>query len=260
MVTIALNKPGAFSHKIEFPSSWDELSTSEMELVSVEVMAQRQNQAINKAYIFTGLIEKRAAEQKIKLPADWKSNLNYEQAASAGFDAIDFIFSSNTRTINPYPALKSGKFKTFNGPDDDFNSMTCGEFEDSQFMFFQFNQTSDISHIAKLTSILWREKGKSYEAKDDKRVEFFKKLPVEQLFSILIWYSGCLDRLGLFFPNVFKKDSNGSPDPNAFTNCIHYGAGPKNGTRENIRKMLLKEFLYDMELEAKTMKEHAESK
>ena len=41
------------------------------------------------------------------------------------------------------------------------------------------------------------------------------------------------------------------PDIMAFTNCIHAGAGPKNGTRQQIRLLKLSEFMYDMEQEAK---------
>lgn len=258
MVTIALNKPGRFSHKIDFPSKWDELTTEEMELVSVEILAARENGFVKKAYIFTGLIEIRARMQGIKLPADWKSNLNYEDAASAGFDAIEFLFDSNNRSINPYPTLKVHfKSLTLTGPADDFNTLTCGEYEDAEFYFMQFANSADTQHILGLISVMWRPAGTEYNADlTQKTLKKLSKLPIQQQFSIFIWYNGCRSRLAKLFPLVFGAPSaNGSPDPAAFTKCIHAGAGDRNGTRDMIRKMKLKEFLFDMQLQAEQVEE-----
>ena len=55
--------------------------------------------------------------------------------------------------------------------------------------------------------------------------------------------------------NAFEGEGTEEPDPMVFTKCIHAGAGPKNGTRDQVRMLNLKEYFFDMELEAIKAKE-----
>ena len=75
---------------------------------------------------------------------------------------------------------------------------------------------------------------------------------MQGLHLVYLWYAGCRSRLPKLFPNVFDAPDGepGRDDMMAITTLIHYGAGVKNGTRDQIRKTLLKEFLYECELAA----------
>ena len=112
-----------------------------------------------------------------------------------------------------------------------------------------------------LAAILYRPRsGKTripYQDYQAERIKpLFKKLPHHQLLLIHTWYCGCRANLPKYFPNVFdSKTSSKNIDLSAFTKCIHAGAGPRNGTRPQIRETLLKEFLLDMDLQAKAAAE-----
>lgn len=259
MQTIALNKPGAFSHKIEMPNTWDELTVQELEMLARAQLAAGEDQSQGKAIVFCHLVESRAAKQGIALPADWKTQLNYEDAATAGFDYLKFLYDQNTLTINPYKELTVAG-KRMIGPADDFNEILCGEMEDCEVFFFLFNNEPSLSLLAKIAAILWRPRNAKYVAKaSEKRQKDFEKLPAEKLFVIYMWYTGCRNKLPLIFPEVYNGEGTGELDITAFTKCIHAGAGPKNGTRENIRSMPAKEFLFDMNLEAQHAQEQKEA-
>lgn len=251
MQSISLNKPGAFSYKIDFPENWNELTTAELELVAKAQLAHAENEGVSKAVVFTSIIDHRATAIGIKLPADWKQNLNYDEAAAQGFDAIAFLYISNFRTVNPYPTLLLGKKRVI-GPEDDFNEITCGEMEDCEVSFLRMQTEPSLELLAKIAAVLWRPRNAKYKSKtSDQRLHLFKKLPEAVLFSIYIWYTGCRNRLPLYFPEVYAGgETADEPDLLSFTKCIHAGAGVKNGTRENIRSISAKEFLFDMNLEA----------
>ena len=256
MQTIALNKPGAFSYNILFPAAWDELTKEELEAVALAQLGVYETEYMSKAIVFISLLSIRANAQAVTLPGGWKENLNIEDAATQGFDSIDFLYTDNTRTINPYPELIVGK-KRMIGPADDFNEILCGEMEDCEVFFTQFSEAPDLQLLASIAAVLWRPRNAPYQTKaSESRKEIFKSLLPEQLFSIYIWYTGCRNQLPKIFPLVYGGgESTGEADPASFTKCIHAGAGPKNGTRNNIRIMPAKEFLFDMQLEA----EHAEA-
>lgn len=255
MFTLCLNSPYAFSCELDFPSTWNELSTAEMEMVCMEQLEERESGHVKQALILTQIVELRAKAEGITLPRDWKSRLNFEDAATQGFDAIQFLFKEkgNDRTINPYKRLVVAG-KTLMGPADDFNSITCGEMEDCETILYYISKEPSVKNLASLAAILWRPRFAPYKAEaSEKRAPGFEKLPVEKLLCILAWYTGCNNVLPKYFPDVYSSSKADTTDEGydpAFTKCIHAGAGPKNGTRDEIRKMLAKEFLFDMQLEA----------
>ena len=85
---------------------------------------------------------------------------------------------------------------------------------------------------------------------------YFLKLSPFVLHSIYTWYTGCRNQIPKYFPVPFEGNTTGGePDPAAFTKCIHAGAGPKNGSRDQIRVTGIKEFFFDMNLEAQKAKD-----
>ena len=239
------------------PASWNDLTTAELTLISKQLLTKYEVPAEARFHILTGIITMRAALQKIKLPGNWLINLNLDDAAIASYNALDYIFTKIELTTNHYPTLKAGKI-TLQGPNDSFNNITCGEFEDAEIFFIKFRQNNNFSDLQMLTALLWRPPDvphKDYDA-ESAVTYHITKIPAHILYINYLWYTGCRNALPLLFPQLFAGGSPvPEPDLTAFTKCIHAGAGPENGTREQIRSMLLKEFAFDMELRITRHKE-----
>lgn len=223
-----------------------------------------------RAAILTGIINIRSRINKVKLPKKLLQQLDAEDAVINGYPLLDFLFDQNNLTEQPFPKITLPLFKwhgpvTTIGPKSDFDNITCGEYEDAEIFFLKFKQDPTPESLAHLAAILWRPAGRSYisflnnkriEYNADKMVPRFMKLPPWQLYTIFCWYAGCRAMLPKIFPLSFKGGgSSAAPDYMAFTKCIHAGAGTKNGSRDQIRMMPLKEFFFDMELEIKKAEE-----
>lgn len=233
-------------------------------MIATQQLAEHSSPWAMKAQLLTRLIEMRAAKHNINLPSHWKSILNYDDAATAGFDAINFLYSEHDRTINPYPVLQIGSHRLY-GPADNFNTILCGEMENCEIWFYKFQEETESDYLAQIAAVLWRPKDfwrkkvvPFSEIRAERMLPVLKKLPVEKLLAIYIWYSGCRNQLPKYFPYVYFKGGTESGEPKddlAFTKCIHAGAGPKNGTRPEVRLTPAKEFLFEMDLQAKEVEE-----
>lgn len=149
----------------------------------------------------------------------------------------------------------------YNGREDDFDNLTCGEFEDADIYFNEFTQTRKVEALLSFMAVLYRKDNLPYmvintstgklETTDlTKAVDNFSRVDPWKLYATYIWFFGCKSQLPEYFPTVFAGGDDSKPkDPHAFTKCI-IGAGPKNGSRDQIRVTLLKEFFMDMEIEA----------
>lgn len=257
---------------LPFPSTWNELTTPELEAVAT-ALTSTANEWENKISLFIKLVELRATSFNIKLPYAWPTNLNPEDIAIAGIDAINFLFSTNERSINPYPKLKLpgifGARSTFYGPANDFNDITCAELEDAEHLIDEFSKTKQIATLASLAAIFWRlpinnnvlqrrqNRFPYDEVISQHYHSHFLHLPVQKLMACYIYIIGSRNNLPKYFPGPYgtPEQGEGKADPTSFTKTIHAGAGVKNGTRENIRKMLAKEFLFDLQQEFDNAKE-----
>lgn len=270
MITIKLFKADEFNFNLDIPSQWNELEPAEILFIARSFLESSQPLEL-KAQLLVFLIESRAALLKIKLPKKWKAQLDPEQFFLNGSELLNFIFDGNDLTNCPEQEIElqgtRGKYKTF-APENGFAGLTSGEMEDADAYYTLFVAEKKVEHLAMLAAILWRLKGIPYQIIVDSKfttypaqkwAPMFEKLEPHRLYSIYIWYTGCKSQLPKMFPVLHEPsvDSKqaGAPDPMSFTKCIHAGAGAKNGTREHIRLMPAREFLYDMELEAVKAKE-----
>lgn len=263
MTEINLYQPGKINTTISFPTEWNELLLPELDIISQSLLQNFKLPSAAKALVFLKILQSRCKLKNIG------KRIDAEDATINGLPLIDFIYNKNTLTKQPYPVLKTSKFPyiKFYGPDDDFNSLTCGEFEDAEIFYNEFKQDPSAKPLAQLASLLYRPKNTKYcrthpvkgfiQYNAEKAVPHFIKLAPWKLYTIFLWYAGCREQLPLYFPNAFggSTDNNADADFLAFTKCIHAGAGPKNGTRNDIRQTLLKEFLMEMELETIKAKE-----
>lgn len=288
MVTVELFQPGKVNMQLQLPSTWNELLLLELHLIAKSLLSPDETNL--RAQLLDGFLKIRSKEQKTKLPKKLMGRINEEDAVINGFPMFDFIFDENTLTEQPYNRIKLNRLMgcTVYGPQSAFDNITCGEYEDAQIFYIQFKQDHNPEHLARLMSILWRpaftlplrgsrrglrvpymtldKKTGKYKAYDsDKLMKRFLQLPAWQLYTAFTWYTGCLNHLTSVFYEIYDKAPSSSPPPAggeseaadllAFTKCIHAGAGPKNGTRDQIRVMLLKEFLMDVQLETIKAKE-----
>ncbi len=269
MIDIELYQPGTGKQKISFPQDWNELTTAEVEAVAKNILDDSiKDNNHGKAALFTDILKLRSGRPNIG------EKLDPEDAASNGLPLLAFIFNSNNLTKQPYPLLKVPnrmvpcKPLKMQGPENDFDSLTCGEFEDCEIFYNQFKQETDPIYLIHLAAALYRPDGVpyiSYHAENDTCVKydaerlypFFKRLKPWVLYSIFLWYSGCREQLPGYFPTCFGGGGSASTEPDfmIFTNCIHAGAGPKNGQRDQIRRTLLKEFFYDVHLDNEKQQE-----
>ncbi len=258
---------GAVDVTINIPSSWNELSKEELLFICKKLIEMEETGYSGKVEIFLFIISHNAGLQKVKLVKNWQQNLSGEDVAVNGLDTINWILETADLTKQLIPSiplsspLQNWRGVRGEGPQSSFDDITCGEFEDTEVFFNKYNQTKDNKDMAMLTAILWRVSSGAKRApyfgyNTEKYVPAVSALPAEILLANYIWYIGCRQLLPKLFPGVFSSSSSGA-DMAAFTKCIHAGAGPKNGTRDQIRKTLLKEFFLDMELEAQKIKDES---
>lgn len=257
MLFLTLHYPGQFEVQVSFPETWDELTTEELLEVCRLQLQQYPTPGAGRIAIFSALLNIRARVHTT-LPLNFVQQVSMDDMAGTGYHLVDFLFTGNTRTIQPLPTLTTGKTELV-GPADAFNNLTCGEFEDCEIFFNRFIANPSHETLASMAAILYRPKGKyitldtsgqpvRYDYKT--MLPHFMAMPQHFLYSIFTWYSGCKAQLPLLFPTMYEGGGDGEPDAAVFTKCIHAGAGPKNGSRKDIRLMLLKEFYFDCEQEA----------
>jgi len=274
LTTINLYQPAFIDKEIEFPTTWNELETPELIAIAEVMLSELQEQNTAKSVLLLELLKYRASLQKI--PIEVIQQLDPEDLATDGMQLTEFIYSSNGLTKQPYPQLKikKSRFQTAQkllGLENDFDNMTAGEFENTEIAFLQFQQTPDIKFLATIAAIIFRpdnEEFITYNATNDKYITYdfqkmekhFLKQPPTILFTVFMWYLGCRSMLPLYFPTLHEGgDSSNKTDLLIFTKCIHSAAGAKNGTRDQVRRTLLKALFFEMEQEAIKAKEIRES-
>ncbi len=275
MIDINLYQPGVVNHTVQFPSTWDEFTLQELHLVSKSILFNYEHPSQAAAALFMAILQLRCKDV-----ADNNGDniiiekcLDAEDASINGLQALDFIYKSNNLIAQPYKKISVPYFKKIPilkkyliGLEDDFNNLTCGEFEDAEIFFTQFKENPDALHLANLAAVLYRPKGIKYiqyvsktnsyaSYPTEKMAQRFLNLQSWVLYTIFLWYAGCRNQLPKIFKNCFSENQPVSEDAEKdvdlliFTKCIHAGAGPKNGSRNEIRCTLLKEFFMDIELE-----------
>jgi hypothetical protein len=240
--------------RINMPSSWDECTFADLLAIisSDDSDISRQNLTLS-------LIKNRLKPKEYKV----LENLNAETFYENYKILTDFLNNTCTLTQFPQDVLIN---TALHAPANDFNCITVGEFEicsehfnnylakeynndDEQFvelceMFFYFlrpaSSTGKRIPIDAITVVDKKEVTKNIQA-----------LSAQALAIILLWFVGCANKLPTYFPLSYSTTNagNAQPDPMAITKLIHAAAADKEATaRTTIRQMLLKEFMYDLEL------------
>ena len=200
----------------------------------------------------------------LRMPRHWLSLIDISDFGIAQAELLVFIKQATTLTHQPFPKLSIKRWGLFPytigiGPANDFNDLYTGEYEDADLFSNLFAQTQEIKYLVLLAATLYRPcRNWNADYKADKHDKLFWKLSPETLMLIYTWFKGCQNKLPSLFPDLMEKPAGqqkATPDLAVFTKCIHAAAGPKNGKRSEVRALPLKEFLFDMNIDAKAYKE-----
>ena len=278
MNTVEIFQPGGINASILIPAEWNELDKNELLHIAEHLIWPYAKQEYFFCAVFFFLLQHRAKLQSIELPPGFANMLNAEDLAMYQGEALEWIRKENSLTLQLIKTIHlPGISHALSGPASEFNDLTSGEFEDCEVFSFLYNQDKNSDHQRMITAILYRPEHEGrrlpyitsswsrvpeplrylYKEDDDMIVynaeagkAFFLALPESYILAVYLWYTSCRARLSSIFPHVFGSAGGGAPDIAAFTKCIHAGAGPKNGTRDKIRRSLLKAFLMDIEQDA----------
>lgn len=262
MTTVQLFQPPRININLQLPTQWNELHRHELSSVATALLLA--DKMPPRAFLLKRMMEYRAKLQRIRLPRKLFGKLNPEDAVINGYPLLDFIFAENNLTQQPYNRIKlPGLYPcTVYGPHSGFDNLTVCEYEDAFFFYNQFKCDPLIIHLATMAAILWRKKNKPYLVRNKSNDGYstynhtallprFRRLPVTTLFTMYLWFEGCQQQLQKIFYEVYNQPANdaAADGGDGFTRAIHAAAGPKNGTRAQVRCLLIKEFLYDAQLE-----------
>lgn len=265
MIEVKLYAPDKVDATINFPECWDELYSEEVLLIAKQIV-NVSNDKSTQALILTSILRLRAKLQKIKLPKGWEKLIDLEDLVINGLPLLQFIFGDNTLSKLPESTITVTGTRdiVLYGPENGFQSITCGEFEAAEIIFNDYIESQDFKKLAELAAIFYRQKNQKFQSKlnsgqldtynFEKWSKLFEKIEPHRLYAIYIWYVGCKNQLPELFPVAHEPSGDDSTEPQnpamAFTRCIHAGAGPKNGTRQDIRLTPIWEFFFDMEQNA----------
>lgn len=278
MNTVELFQPGGINASIAIPAGWNELDKDELLHLTEHMLWPYAKPEYFFSAVFFFFLQHRAKLQGVHLPPTFANSLNAEDIAMYQGEALEWIRKENTLTEQLIQIINlPGNTFTLFGPATSFNDLTCGEFEDCEVFSHLYNIEKQDDHLKMVTAILYRpvsagrrlpyiftgwekvpkDMRNLYKEEDDMILynaeaakAFFGAVPEHYMLATYLWHTGCRSQLSAVFPHVFGGGGNGEPDIAAFTKCIHAGAGPKNGTRDKIRRSLLKAFLMDMEQDA----------
>lgn len=264
MTTIHLHRPGSFSHSVPFPTTWNECTTDELLTICRRLIMPTAPEDSHLPMTQTLIELLQSRTRHLRMPRHWLSLIDISDFGIAQAELLPFISQGTTLTRQPFPLLKARWWGLFPftlgmGPADDFNDLYVGEYEEADLFSNLFAQTQEVKYLVLLAATLYRpSRVWNAQYKADKHDKPFWKLAPEALMLIYTWFKGCQNKLPALFPDLMEKPAGqqkSAPDLAVFTKCIHAAAGPKNGKRSEVRALPLKEFLFDMNLDAKAYKE-----
>lgn len=263
MITIQLYKYKDVDITIQLPTEWNECALHELKLITAAIFLKKYSD-------FELLIEFIRYRIGVARPTETVASiqriillLNIEDLSLTYTDLLSFIHDDIRLTNQPIKKLAQ-----LVGPDSDFTNLTCAEFEDAEFHlneWIELMKTEEgkaleinLPKVIEIIAILWRPISvpyHEYKPSEDIKAQLASLNP-SLLYVALLWFMGCKAELPESYPFVYGRDEKvitiGTPnnDTLAFTKLIHHGAGTKNGTRADIRKMPIREFLFDLNLTA----------
>ncbi len=238
---------GGKDYAIPLPSEWNELKMEELYIISECILQNKPIQLLT-----LQLIEYRRNLHKINIGAQWYRRVPPQLLSRELLPWAEHLLKENNLTVQPI-SIRKGHY----APESDFNDLTCGEYEECTALVRQYNADSNKEHLRKIFSVLYRKKNEqnkrialSASKVPDLKSSFFRRLPLPILHIVYLWYVGCLNSLHRTFAELYEggeseEDEEGTADLMSFTKLIHAGAGERNGTREQIRAMPIKEYLFD---------------
>lgn len=239
MTSIELYQPNQINLKVDFPSSWDDLSMDELKVVARSFFYN----TVEPTELFIALLSYRIsiAHPKVNI-SHLIAMLNINDVAMEYAQLIAFLKEKIILLDFPQP------LEGFTMPSPGFEEITVGQFEKADLHFNLWLQ-NDASQLPEFFKAFFNTD---------------KLASIDEILVAALVFIGCKNQLSILFPILFPKQEATEPDedeeevekapipvkykaydPRALVNLIHEKAGPINGTRHQIRATKLVEFLYE---------------
>lgn len=285
MTEIYISAAGMGLKTIPFPSGYTQCTQKQLLRIAKSLLAMANGSDSNTemAELFKDLVEMAAKEHNISITRNWFQKVSHEDAGNAITDALQWIYNINGLGIQPFPGstlVPAGKVVMLNASRNPYHlhghlpqcygveqdgreiwsfgqTVTVGQYEDAEAIFNKIvSGQTEMADLIELAWILYGKYSQPVYNATAKPPKVFQTIPAEKLILVQMHFGALASNLPRLFPDLFNEGSGKSkPDPLAFTKCIHAGAGPQNGTREQVRKLPLIEFCFDLNLTAKQAKE-----
>lgn len=254
MTEIHLYKPNVIDIKVPFPTQWDEITLPELENIAGLLLSENPNALPT---IFIQLLKSRL--KHTKQANRIIQNLDPEQLYLEALPLLEFIQKKNTLTHFPYKQLVKLPI-----PQHHFNSITVAMYEDAAIYSHKWQKTNQTAHLIRLITALLNPykflpqsnfslEGLYNRYKAWRTNKKIKKLTTTQIQVIFLWYLGCENSLPTLFPRLYAGSKTSQESTSAtFTKIVHQAATSGNYNRADIRALLIKELLFDIECALET--------
>jgi len=241
---------------ITFPACWNDCSKAELMLISSLLLAHNPNvtQRLRQSQVFLGILTirlKQAMQQQHRRWPQWLINIavrrtirraSIHDMGVASTDTLPWLTAGNTLTRQPFP---QGLLKAYPAaPADNFNDITVGQYEDGMVFFGAFIATKEVKHLYMLAKVLYSVPPDKYN--DTPKLPDpgpFQAVEVPALFLVYQWFAACHEATA----TGSKAFSKSGSSKTTFTHLIHANAGPELGTIQQVRRLLLKAFLFHIQ-------------
>jgi hypothetical protein len=272
-------KIGAKSETILYPSSWNELTRTQLidisklflhkknetlfRVESVMLLIGRKTMLfkkwVNLRFTIASMRNSKNTELLVQL-TDQLEGLNVSIYRIS--ETLDFLFKENALTKNLIE-----KFKGLHGPSDLFGNVSLIEYLKADIRCKSYENTGDEKYLNELIAVMYRPAKyfwwlrKYLTSDDDPRQQYGDKFiknsvkisrwPLPLRNAIYLYFKGCMAGLMERYPNVFKEDnSSGEQSGYGMAGLITALAGEKFGNPEQTASTMLHHILIYLEQDA----------
>ena len=212
------------------PSTWDELTTHQLEILAKLVMRYntRFDILVRAAFAFMGMRVYRpfvVAGDKPRggfvVGKGFKRYFVTPLLVYFITDALEFIFNDNEvnprRLLNPYPTLRLGflRRQTFHGPVHGLANITLNEWIQIEVARSYFEATDNPQYLYTMAGIMWRPTSANHPEGDLRDANILDNLPLRERqlrrylpphkLKVIMWfYTGSLQYLTYKYAEVFS--------------------------------------------------------
>jgi hypothetical protein len=242
-------------HRVSVPSSWNELSRSQLESIA-GLLAQEQKSVYAFRIKVLEILAKLSKMTVFQIGAERLVDL---------FAFVEWVEQDIELTDNKVLDIKC-KGVRFMGPIGDFSSLTCGEWTDADEAYLDYLQTNKEESLDRLMAILYRERDKKMSPKNPLwkndyrlpyteatvkgRIPYMARIPMPTKLAVLFWWKGCRQEWEAVFERVFK-DKGAGPESFGWQETVIKLSGAEFGDLEKTQSTAMYKLMLKMEITIK---------